>query len=74
MWLSSIFYSEGENNFEKSSRLPAAFCYSLIMEMTIDPKEFAAEDLAAYAAEYEAWLDELEAIVMEYGNPNIWID
>lgn len=42
------------------------------MEINIDPKEFAAEDLAAYAAEYEAWLDELEAIVREHGNPNVW--
>ena len=44
------------------------------MEINIDPKEFAAEDLAAYAAEYEAWLDELEAIVREHGNPNISVD
>lgn len=44
------------------------------METIIDPKEFAAEDLAAYASEYEAWLDELEAIVAEHGNPNIWVD
>ena len=44
------------------------------MQIVTDPKEFAAEDLAAYAAEYEAWIDELEAIVMEYGNPNIWVD
>jgi hypothetical protein len=65
----------GHENFsEKSCSVPAAFCYSLIMEMTIDPKEFAAEDLAAYAAEYEAWLDELEAIVREHGNPNISVD
>jgi len=44
------------------------------MELLLNPKETAVDDLAAYAAEYEAWLDELEAIVMEYGNPKIWID
>lgn len=44
------------------------------METITDPKEFAADDLAAYAAEYEAWLDELEAIVAEHGNPNTWVD
>jgi hypothetical protein len=44
-------------------------------EMTLtNPKEMAADDMAAYAAEYEQWLDEMEAIVAEYGNPNIWVD
>jgi hypothetical protein len=41
----------------------------------IDPKEMAADDLAANAAEYEQWLDwcnELEAVVAEHGNPNAW--
>lgn len=49
-------------------------CYSLIMELLIDPKETAMDDLSAYASEYEAWLDELEAIVKEHGNPHEWID
>ena len=43
--------------------------YSLIMEneMTLtNPKEMAADDLAAYAADYERWLDELEAVMKEY--------
>ena len=43
------------------------------MELLLDPKEMAADDLAAYASEYEAWLDELEAIVKEHGNPNLWL-
>jgi hypothetical protein len=42
------------------------------MELLLDPKETAMDDLAAYAAEYERWLDELEAIVKEHGNPNPW--
>jgi hypothetical protein len=68
------FPPSGRNFFIENYCTKFFFWYSLIMEMTIDPKEFAAEDLAAYAAEYEAWLDELEAIVKEHGNPNIWID
>ena len=44
------------------------------MELLLDPKETAMDDLAAYASEYEAWLDELEAIVKEQGNPHEWID
>ena len=50
-------------------------CYLLTMEnmMTLtNPKEMAADDLAAYAAEYEAWMDEIEALVAEHGNPNVW--
>jgi len=42
------------------------------MELLQDHKEIAVDDLAAYASEYEAWLDELEAIVKEHGNPNVW--
>jgi hypothetical protein len=41
----------------------------------IDPKEMAADDLAANAAEYEQWIDwcnELEAVVSQHGNPNAW--
>jgi hypothetical protein len=44
------------------------------MENEMNPKELAMDDLAAYAAEYEQWLDELEAVVKEHGNPNIWVD
>ena len=44
------------------------------MELLLDPKETAMDDLSAYASEYEAWLDELEAIVKEHGNPHEWID
>lgn len=38
------------------------------------PKEIAADDLAAYASEYEAWIDEIEALVAEHGNPHEWTD
>jgi len=69
-----------ENNFTKKKKrccknLP--MWYSLIMEneMTLtNPKEMAADDLAAYASEYEAWMDEIETLVKEHGNPNIWVD
>lgn len=61
-----------KNNFTKKKKrccknLP--MWYSLIMEneMTLtNPKEMAADDLAAYAADYERWLDELEAVMKEY--------
>ena len=46
------------------------------MELLLDPKEIAAEDLAALAAENEKWekdMAELEAIVREHGNPNEWL-
>jgi len=64
-----------KNNFTKKKKrccknLPMWYC--LIMELLLDPKETAMDDLAAYAADYERWLDELETIVKEHGNPNIW--
>lgn len=46
--------------------------YSLIMENEMNPKELAMDDLAAYAAEYEAWIDEVEKLVEQHGNPNAW--
>lgn len=42
------------------------------MENEMNPKELAMDDLAAYAAEYEALIDEVEKLVEQHGNPNAW--
>ena len=66
------FLPSGRNFFINNYCTKLFLWYSLIMELLLDPKETAMDDLAAYAADYERWLDELEAIVKEHGNPNPW--
>ena len=69
------FLPSGRNFFINNYCTKLFLWYSLIMELLLDPKEIAIDDLAALAAENEKWekdMAELEAIVKEHGNPNTW--